>query len=650
METTQNLSHAKQLMQQNQFHAANKILLQLIQAQPQNSEAFYLLGTSLSLIGQWESATQYLSAAIKLNPKVPQFYHNLGLVYKETGEVLTAIEQYNKALQLNPNYFQAYHKLANAYITLGDDSNAHLHFQKALTIKKDYSEGWLDYGIFWSNLNNFIEAKKCYEQAIQINPRFAKAYFNYAKLLFTTKHFQECMLCLNNALKLKNDYYEAFVLLVTVKECICDWSNYETIKTQLFKLYQFCIKNHLKFPFEPFAVIHYDWDYEWISNVAKQHSKMHSEAATVHKLNFHFPHHIKNARLKIGYLSCGFNNHPTGHLAYDLFAEHDKNEFETHIFSHGVADSHFYPHFAKTAEHFFDIRDKNSIEVAKLIYDNQIDILIEMDGYIQGSRFEILALRPAPLQISFLGFPGSTGADFIDYFIADEIVLPSKHTQYFTEKIIYLPCYQINHKQEIKSKPNKSNWNLPEDKFIFCCFNNNYKIEPKIFKIWMAILKTIPDSILWLFESSELAQQNLCREASLANVNPDRLIFAKYVDKTSHLERLQLADLFLDTYFCNAHTTASDALWAGVPVLTCPGEHFSRRVAASLLNTLRLNELIVSSLQEYQERAVFYAQNFNELIKIKEKLEYQKQNSPLFNSRTFVRNLERELRKVWSSL
>lgn len=646
---------ARNLMQENKLLEANEVFLEVLRQDPKNFEVLYLLATSLSLLKEFQESLAYFNRAIAINSQTPQLFHNMGLTYQEMGDTREAFHCYQKALALNANYYQVYHKQANAYNSLGNFKLAYENFTKAFSIKPDYAEGWLDFGIFLSQREQFNEAKQCYENAIKFRPNLVKAYFHLGKLFFRGKSYQESMLCFQKALQLKSDYSESFVWLMLVADAICDWQDYQKRHEKLKTIYQDYLPRKMSFPFDPFGVLVYDWTPEMFANVAKRHSEKIAEevkplAAT---LNFKFSKN-KKQRLKIAYISCGFNKHPTGQLAYNLFAYHDRSKFETFAFSHGVNDqSHYRQHFEKTAEHFIDIAGKSTADAAKIIYENEIDILIELDGYIQGSRMEIAALRPAPIQMCYLGFPGTTGATFMDYFIADKTVITSDTVATFQEKIITLPdSYQINNDQQVIADLvlTRKYYGLPEDAFIYCCFNQAYKIDPTVFSVWMDILRQVPKSVLWLFSASPLAEKNLQKEAENNKIDPNRIIFAKHEERSVHLARLQLADLFLDTLYYNAHTSASDALWAGVPVITYPGVNFPSRVAASLLKAVGLPEMIMPSLEAYRDRAIDLAEHPEQLNEIKQKLQSQKTTSALFNTKQFVRNLENAYLDVWQNL
>jgi len=334
-----------------------------------------------------------------------------------------------------------------------------------------------------------------------------------------------------------------------------------------------------------------------------------------------------------------------------LFSLHDQAHFEIFVYSFGPNDhSEYRNYIATSCEHFQDVTALSTEESAHQIFNDGIHILVDLKGYTIQSRTAILALRPAPIQVSYLGYPGTMGAEFIDYIIGDAVVTPPEFADDFSEKIVTLPnSYQVNdYQQAISSTPmTRSQYGLPESGFVFCCFNTNYKIEPLIFDIWMRILASVPGSVLWLIPRFPVVKENLRREAEARGIHGERLIFAQHYPKAEHLARHQLADLFLDTLYYNAHTTASDALWAGVPVITCPGETFASRVAASLLTAVGLPELITASLEEYEQLVIRIAHSSSELRELKQKLAQNRTTYPLFDTPLFAHNLEQAYRAMW---
>jgi protein O-GlcNAc transferase len=353
----------------------------------------------------------------------------------------------------------------------------------------------------------------------------------------------------------------------------------------------------------------------------------------------------------VAYLSADFRTHATAMLMAGVFEAHDRTRFETTAISFGADDkSPMRARLEKGFDTFIDVRTVSDADVAQRLRDAETDIVVDLKGYTQEGRPGILAYRPAPIQAQYLGYPGTMAADYVDYAIADKTVIPEDHRRYFTEQIIYLPdTYQCNDsKRAIAPRaPSRFEVGLPEKAFVFCCFNNNHKILPAVFDVWMRLLRQIDGSVLWLLQDNAAVVRNLGREAQARGIAPDRLVFAKRCLPPDHLARQRLADLFLDTLPYNAHTTCSDALWAGLPVLTVLGGSFAGRVAASLLSAIGLPELITQSLGEYEALAVKLARDRGALAAIKEKLARHRQTHPLFDTARFTRNLEAAYVGMW---
>jgi predicted O-linked N-acetylglucosamine transferase (SPINDLY family) len=357
------------------------------------------------------------------------------------------------------------------------------------------------------------------------------------------------------------------------------------------------------------------------------------------------------SKITLGYLSADFHRHATAYLTAELFEKHDRRRFEVVGYSYGPDDgSPMRRRLIKAFDRFSDLKDASFVESAERIAADEVDILVDLKGHTKGARTEILSLRPAPIQVNYLGYPGTMGAPFMDYILVDDFVVPADQQPFFTERLVHLPgCYQVNDSQREISPhtPSRAECGLPEDGFVFCSFNNSYKITPEMFDVWMGLLKAVPGSVLWLLEANRFAPGNLRREAETRGVAAQRLVFARPVPLPEHLARHRLADLFLDTFPVNAHTTASDALWAGCPVLTMAGETFVSRVAGSLLRAVGLPELITKSLEDYQTMALRLARNASVLSELRAKLAANRKTSRLFDAGQFARGVEEAYLTMW---
>jgi len=349
-------------------------------------------------------------------------------------------------------------------------------------------------------------------------------------------------------------------------------------------------------------------------------------------------------KIRLGYFSADFHNHATAYLMAELFERHDRERFELIAFSFGLDDQgEMRQRLTASFDRFLDVSPLSDLQIARQARALNIDIAIDLKGHTLNSRTGIFACRAAPLQVNYLGFPGTSGANYFDYLIADQTLIPERNRLHYSEKIVYLPhSYQVNDRQRRTAAilPNRPSQGLPETGFVFCCFNNSYKITPAHFDCWMRILKAVEGSVLWLLEDNAEATTNLIREAERRGVSGKRLVFGKRVPLAEHLARHCCADLFIDSFPCNAHTTASDALWTGLPVLTCPGESFASRVAASLLNAIGLPELIAGSPSGYEREAIDLAMNPRKLAAIRHKLAANRLTTPLFDTARFARHIE----------
>jgi protein O-GlcNAc transferase len=359
----------------------------------------------------------------------------------------------------------------------------------------------------------------------------------------------------------------------------------------------------------------------------------------------------QHERVRIAYLSADFNWHATAYLMAELFELHDRTRFEVLGVSFGVDDkSNMRSRLIKSFDQFHDVRFKTDSDVAKMLNELEVDIAVDLKGHTGDSRPAILAYRPAPIQVNYLGYPGTMAGDFIDYVIADKIVLPFDQEAFYTEKIVHLPdCYQVNDSKRRISTHTPMRWEagLQNEGFVFCCFNNSFKITAPMFDVWMRLLKAVESSVLWLLADNAGAAPNLRKEAAARGVDPARLVFAVRVPPEDHLARHRLADIFLDTLPCDAHTTASDALWAGLPLITCRGETFAARVAASLLNAVGLSELVTNSLDEYESLALQLARDKKTLSAIRAKLAANRDTCPLFDTNRFRRHIEAAYKTMW---
>jgi protein O-GlcNAc transferase len=432
---------------------------------------------------------------------------------------------------------------------------------------------------------------------------------------------------------------DAANILFLVKRRICDWKGIEKVERKLDRVA--CDSPLTSILRHENPEKNYKAAKVWSQNLQKEIGKT--------PYSFNKKERAKKKKIRIGYLSADLQNHPVGQMMSGMLKYHDRKKFEIFVYSCGKNDGTVFQEMIREgADQFFDVSDINDSQVSDIIFAHGVDILVDLMGYTINNRLKICARRPAPIQVSWLGFPGTTGADFFDYLVADKVVISPDDAKFYSEKLMYLPrCYQVNSQINSSNKKFKrADFGLPEKGIIFASFNQPYKIEPVIWKIWMNILKRVPTGILWLWEENSNVVMNLQREAKEAGIDSKRLIFSKRLSKEEHLARIKLVDLGLDTRIYGGHTTTSDFLWAGVPVITKIGKHFASRVCASILKEAGLSELICNSFKEYEKKAVELALNPEKLNNLKQKITQEKLKKSLFDTQGFAKDLEKTYVKM----
>ena len=665
------IGQAIQLLQQGLPKEAEKILINILSSDGNNLPALEILGVIKASQGEHAESAKYLSKAIKLNPNNPSLHYNLAKALSECGrdtealphheQVLkmapnnpdawlnygkslavlkqysSALDAFNKAIFIQPQYFEALLNQSAVYNELKKFDAGLNAAEKAISLRPDFAEAWVNKGVSLKALNQLDAAIACYDKAISFKPDYAEAWANKATILKDQKRYHDAISHYSRALEINPniEYLSGEIMHLRMK--IGDWENFDETIQNLRR--DIDAGKKVIMPFAALALFDSEELNFRVANIAAGNSdpSNSSKQASIPK------HH--HQKMKLAYFSADFRNHPTSHLMSRLFKLHDRDQFEIYAFSllNGGEKDTVRAEVMQYFDHFIDVDHLSDQEVAELSHKLEIDIAVDLGGQTMDARTGIFALRAAPIQINYLGYPGTMGAEHHDYIIADKTVIPEAHQPFFSEKMMYLPdCYQVNNdEKEISSRRfSREELGLPEDKFVFCCFNNNFKITPAIFSIWMNILKRVEGSVLWLFEDNEFIKNNLIKEAEKRGISGKRLIFAKRIAQQDHLARHRAADLFLDTLPYNAHTTASDALWCGLPLITLVGNSFPARVAESLLNAVGLPELITRSAEEYESLAVRLASDPEELQKIKDKLAANRLKMPLFNTDLFRRHIE----------
>jgi protein O-GlcNAc transferase len=606
---------------------------------PVYAEAHVVLGHALRLAKQPGEAMKAYLRALELRPEYGPVYSDLGCLLNDEGEHEGAIQAHERALLLSPSYAEAHNNLGIALRTVGRFQEAVEHFRRAMALKENYAEAFSNMGTALDQLGRHEEAVAAYRRAIALKPELTVAYVNLAGSLWEQGNIGDAIASYAYSLSIDPDQPTAAVDLYHLRRHACDWRD---IGAQEDRILNDTYRKGKRIPPFPLLNIHGDPVEEQLC--AREWAK---DLAQISRPAFDYPAPPSAAnprRLRIGYLSADYCRHATVSLMAELIEKHDRALFEVFGYSYGKDDkSAMRRRIAGAFDTFADLKTLPFPEAARRIHGDGIDILIDMKGYTTYARTEILAYRPAPIQVNYLGYPGTMGAPFIDYLIADSFIIPDHAHAHYDEKIVTLPiCYQPNDTKRAISEtvPSRAECGLPENGFVFCSFNNSYKITPDVFDVWMRLLKATPGSVLWLFEPNALMADNLGREAASRGVDPARLVFARRADLPEHLARHAHADLFLDSLPVNAHTTASDALWAGLPVLTVAGQSFASRVAGSLLNAVGLPELITSSLAEYEALALRLAQNPQELAVYRQRLAENRVTAPLFDIDRYTRDLE----------
>jgi len=627
--------------------------IKAVQFNPNHVIAWYNLGIVYKNKKLLDDAIYCLQKTLSLNPNIIEAYFNLGNIFQEKKQSDSAITFYQKALQLNPDLADAYSNLGNAFMGKGCLEEAISSYRKALQLNPDLADAYSNLGNAFMGKGCLEEAISSYRKALQLNPDLADAYSNLGNAFKEKGRLDEFVIsCYRKALEINPDHAEAFSQLTHQLQHTCNWQELGVMEAKLDVLTKKALATQTKPAETPFMSIVRKADLSVNFAVAEAWSRDISRAMS--SLGIHFSYdagRIGKTKIVIGYLSNDFGNHATAHLMLSLFGLHNREEFEIICYSYGKDDGSYYSaRIRHDCDKFVDIAGLSYDAAARRIHGDKVDILVDLKGYTRGNRLAICALRPAPVQVSYLGFPGTTGSDFFDYIISDSIVTPKEHSTYYTEKFIYMPhCYQVNnHLQTISNREwKKEHFGLPESCFVFCSFNQPYKIDPVIFDSWMRILRQVPESILWLGFRNTIVEQNLKRAAETRSVKSERLIFADTLIKDEHLSRLRFADLALDTRIYNGHTTTSDALWAGVPVIALQGGHFASRVSSSILYAMWLPELVTNSIEEYEALAVQLANNPVELKEIRHRIAENRMKAPLFDTRRFVKNLETAYREIW---
>ena len=641
------LSTVLNLFKNKKFVQAEKKCSLLIKKVNPNYDLYNIYAVILFQLKKYDNAIIEWQKAIKLKPDYYFGYNNLGNAFLLKKDLNEALKNYDEAIKIKPDYYEAIYNKANVFFKLKDFPNALENYDKVLYLKNDYAPAYQGKAIIFKKIEKFDQAIDEWQKVINLNPKDAKAYVQKGDLLFDKNKLEDALDCYENAYQI--DSSKSFLLgsIIHTKTKMCNWAGLNKTIADLKSKTEKGMK--VSSPYTALTIfdepsIHFDISKIW----AEEHKKeIEYEKRKEKKLN---------KKIKIGYFSSDFRTHAMGHLMVKMLELHNRDEFEIYGFYFGQSmkdDDLLAKRIKNSFDKFFDITLKNDLEVVNLSKEIGLDIAIDFMCFTGNyNRFGVFVQRCAPIQINFLGYPGTSGSKFLDYIVLDDKLLCSENEKFFSEKLIILPdTYQPNEDtKKIDDKTlTKKDMNLPEKDFIFACFNSHQKIMPDIFETWMRILKKKNDSVLWLLSDNNISERNLKNFATKNNVDPKRLIFAKHLPLEQHLSRLKLVDLVLDTFPYNAHTTCSDSLRMGVPVLTLKGKSFASRVATSLLTSMNISELVTENLKNYEEGALKISNNSELLAQLKNKISKNKESSNVFKPEVYTSNIEKGYKKVYQN-
>lgn len=629
---------------------------------------------------QFDSALQTATQALALAPQNADALLAQGHVLLQLGRSREALESYDRLLARQLVREQRLAALAGKTMTLdrlGDYAAALATVAQGLQLTPGAPDWLLNQASLLIRLHRYEEALRALDALPDAQAQAFNVLGNRAQALAALRRFDDCETVLQllrarfprelrareffgTTLQVPDDavamgYTPQGLYFNTLFDELaeCDWRRYAELVDALAALHQQAAAGEPVPRLEPFRLFAVPSSKELRLAVARARSA-HIEqtlAPLREKLSFDYPQ--REGRLRIGYVSGDFRDHATAHLMRKLFRVHDRSRFEIFGYSLLPGDgSRYWQDISRSCDHFAVVHELSNAAVAEKIHHDGIDILVDLHGYTRHARPEIFALRPAPVQVCYLAYPGSMGAAWMPYLIADRWVLPEEHRPFYSEQPLWLPdCYQVNDDESpvAETASSRAEQGLPENAFVYCCFNTHHKIDPASFRAWMRILEQVPDSVLWLLGGNERAERNLREAAQAQGIDPQRLVFAPRLPKAEHLARHRLADLFLDTFIYGAHTTASDALWAGLPVLTLLGDTFPARVGASLLQAVGLPELIAGDREAFVATAVDLALDRERLAALQLKLVNNRTRCALFDTAQFVGRLEEVFLKLWAA-
>lgn len=602
---------------------------------------------------RYDEAGYHLGDLLKAFPNLPIAHALFADMLWAKKQLRSALEQGERAIGADPTLALGFVVIADVYRTLRMLPEAITHYQSALKAFPNMARAYLGLGLCAFAQGRLQESFNYYQVALQQDAEYADAYYHIGDLYQSVGDYVEARKYLTKCLEYEPSNIVAACNLAFQDRVLCSWSSSRDFTLLMHQAIENPRVGAAVSPFGYLTVeegnlaMQLRCAQQWVADRIEPVAQFYNQASLPASAR------RQAQRLRIGYFSADIADHATAFLMAELFELHNRLEFEVYLYSFGPEDGSVIRHrITKAVDHFIEMRDLSYWESAERVRRDGIDILVDLKGYTKMSRPQVLALRPAPIQVNYLGFPGTLGADFIDYILVDRNIVRMDEQKFFSEKFMFLdPCYQINDRKRPLPYPSPSRQacGLPDGAFVFCCFNQTYKITPLLFEVWMRILQKRPGSVLWLLHSHPVAVENLRKMAASFGVDPQRLVFAPLTSLEQHLKRFALADLFLDTFPVNAHTTASDALWVGVPVVTISGETFVSRVATSLLHAVGLPQLACGTIAEYERLALHLSLDVKNLHSLREHLASNRYNWPLFESTEFVLRLEDAYKQMWAN-
>jgi len=640
------LARALELHRAGRLDEAAAIYEQLLAHDPEHADAAHLLGLVRFRRGDFDAAVGLIRDAIARDAQNPIYQGNLGNVLKDAGRPDEAIAAYRRALEIHPEYAEIHNNLGYVLQSSGRLADALAHYRRAIALRPDNPRAHYNLGNALFLDGRSEEAISAFREAVKLKPDFAEAWDRLGTaLVASAERMEQAFQAYRHASELRPDLLPATASALWLAQRMCDWNAVPRYSDAV--LTRAAEEPQAVSPFQLMSL-----PAATRVNLLAHARALSATIAPKETTRHDTARFAERSRVRVGYLSSDFHGHPVAYLVAEVVELHDRQRFEVLLFSYGPDDgSAMRRRLESHGDRFIDLRSMSDQAAAQRIRGEGVQILVDLKGYTADDRPGIAALRPAPIQVNWLGFPGTMGAEWIDYIVADRTIVPPEHDVDYTEKVVRLPhCYQPNDRQRPVGDAGltRSGCGLPESGFVFACFNQSYKIEPRVFAIWMRILEAVPGSVLWLLEENAPAVRNLRQAAEDRGTAPERVVFAPIRPLAEHLARYALADLVLDTFPYTSHTTGSDALWAGCPMVTMLGETFASRVAASLLVNVGLDELIAKSFGQYESLALELARDRPRLSALRGHLRERRATLPLFDSPRFTRGLEAAYARMWS--